>query len=163
MSISNVYLKLDGIKGESTSAQHPDEVVVESWTWGVEADPAPSGGAGGAAAGKPGFSDLTFSHRVDRASPELWKACATGKRIREAILSVNRGAAAAQDYIIIKLKDVIVTSAAMADASADALSPIETVSLAFGKLDYAYRPQNPNGSLGTAVSFKYDVPTNKVI
>jgi type VI secretion system secreted protein Hcp len=163
MSLSTVHLKLDGIKGESTSAQHPDEVVVDSWTWGVEADPTPVGGGAGAGAGKPGFSDLTFSHRVDRASPELWKACATGRHIREAILTVSRNGAPSQDYIIIKLKDVIVTSAAMADASADALAPIETVSLAFAKLDYAYRPQNSNGTLGTAVSFKYDVRANRVI
>ena len=78
MSTSDIHLKIDGIKGESTDARHRDEIVVDSWTWGV-ANAAPPAGGGGGGAGKPSFSDLSFTHRVDRASPLIRQtASATG-------------------------------------------------------------------------------------
>ncbi len=160
MAPTDIHLKLDGIKGESTSARHKDEIVVESWAWGA-ANPAPAATGGGGGAGRATFSDLTFTHRVDRASPELWKACATGRRVRAAVLSVARGGAGSQDYMTIKLADVIVTSVALADSAADAQPPVETVSLGFAKVEYAYRPQKTDGSLGAPVEFKFDLKKNR--
>jgi type VI secretion system secreted protein Hcp len=161
MSTSDIHLKLDGIKGESTDARHKDEIVVDSWTWGV-ANAAPPSGGGGGGAGKPSFSDLSFTHRVDRASPLLWKACAAGTTIREAVLSVARGTGSSPDYLQIKLRDVRVTAVALADAAADGQVPTETVSLAFAKVDYEYRAQRPNGALDAAVRFGYDLKRNRV-
>lgn len=161
MSASDIHLKLNGIKGESTSVPHKDEIDVESWTWGVAGVSASPGGGGGGA-GRARFTDLSFTHRVDRASPDLWKACATGRHVRDAVLSVARPGAGTQDYLVVKLRDVSVTSVAMSDAAADALVPLESVSLAFAKVEYSYRPQNPNGSLGAAVEFKFDLVANKV-
>lgn len=109
MPANDIHIKIDGISGESTVAAHRDEIVVESWNWGV-ANPAPisTGGAGGSA-GRATFSDFTFVHRVDRASPLLWKACATGQAIREATLTVSRAGAAAQDYLTVKFSELRVT------------------------------------------------------
>ena len=161
MSASDIHLKLNGIKGESTSVQHKDEIEVQNWAWGVTGgSPAPGGGGGGA--GRATFSDLHFTHRVDRASPELWKACATGRHIRDAVLSVVRPGAGTQDYLVVKLSDVSVTSVSLSDAAGDTLVPHESVGLAFAKVEYAYKPQNPNGSLGAAVEFKFNLVTNRV-
>jgi type VI secretion system secreted protein Hcp len=160
MALSEIHLKLDGIKGESTSVRHKDEIVVESWSWSV-ASPPSKAPAAGAAAGGATFSDLAFTHCVDRASPELWKACATGRRIRDATLSLTRTGAGAQDYLVIKLSDVIVTSAALADTAADAQPPMESVGLHFAKVEYGYRPQKADGSLSGAVEFNFDLEKNK--
>ncbi|GIL05107.1 type VI secretion system tube protein Hcp [Betaproteobacteria bacterium PRO7] len=160
MALTDIHLKLDGIKGESTSARHKDEIVVESWAWGV-ANATQAGTGGGGGAGRATFSDLTFTHRADRASPELWKACATGRHIRDAVLSVARGGAGAQDYLTIKLTDVIVTSVALADTAVDAQPPVGTVGLSFAKVEYGYRPQKADGSLGAPVEFKFDLKKNR--
>lgn len=160
MPSSDIHLKLDAIKGESTSQQHADEIDVESWSWGVTNAAAPATG-GGAGAGRAHFQDLTFTHRVDRASPALWKACATGKHVKDGTLSVAHGGPAQQDYLTIKLKDIVVTAVALADVANDAQVPLESVSLAFAKVEYAYRPQKPNGSLGPAEEFKFDLKANK--
>lgn len=159
---SGINLKLGDINGESTSAQHAGEISVESWAWGVaNADPAPGGG--GVGVGKARFTDISFTHRVDRASPSLWKACANGERIREAVLSVARPGVSAQDYVTLKLREVSVTSVAMTDASADTQIPLESVSLAFQKVEYSYKPQNPNGSLGASVEFGFDLAVGRVV
>lgn len=162
MPLNDIHIKIDGINGESTVASHRDEIVVESWNWGV-ANPTPAAGGGGAAAGKASFADFTFTHRVDRASPLLWKACATGQAIRTATLSVARSGAAAQDYLTVKFSEIRVTSVALADTALDAQPPIESVSFSYAKIYYQYRPQNPNGSLGAPVAFKFDLKQNKVL
>jgi len=159
MPASDVHLKLNGIKGESTSVQHKDEIEVQSWSWGVTGGSTGPGGGGGA--GRATFSGLHFTHNVDRASPELWKACATGRHIRDAVLSVARPSGGTQDYLTIKLTDVTVTSVTMSDGASDTFVPMESVGLAFAKVEYGYRPQNANGSLGTAVEFKFDLKTGK--
>ena len=160
MSASSIHLKLDGIDGESTSIQHKDEIEVDSWSWGLS-NPGAAAGGGGSGAGKPAFSDLTFTHYVDRASPQLCKLCATGKLIKLGTLFVARPGAGTQDYLTVKLRDVRVTSVTLADVESDAQPPVESVTLAFAKVEYAYRPQKPNGSLGPAVEFKFDLTTNK--
>ena len=162
MPTTDIHLKLDGISGESTAQHHPAEIDVLTWNWGVSNAASPAGGgSGGGGTGKAVFQNLTFTHRVDRASPELWKACATGKHIKDAVLSVAHGSASALDYIAITLSDVLVTSASLADSAADTLPPLESVTLSFAKLDYSYKPQQANGTLGTPVVFKFDLKTNK--
>ena len=153
--MSDIHLKIDGIRGESTDARHRDEIVVESWAWGVAAAVAAVGAAGGSGVGRPTFSDLTFSHRVDRASPLLWDACASGRRLREALLSVTRVGPAPQDYLSIRLRNVAVTAVALADTAGDGAAPLETVSLAFDEVRYGYRPQRASGQLDTAVEFEH--------
>jgi type VI secretion system secreted protein Hcp len=163
MSASSIHLKLDGIDGESTSDQHKDEIEVDGWNWGLSNVGAPVGGSGGASSVlKPVFSDLTFTHHVDRASPPLFMHCATGKPIKLATLYVARQGTGTQDYLTIKLRGVRVSSVTLADVESDAQPPVESVTLAFTKVEYAYKPQKPNGSLGPAVEFKFDVAANKV-
>jgi len=160
MPLNDIHIKIDGINGESTVNNHRDEVVVESWNWGVT-HPAPVAVGGGGAAGKASFADFSFTHRVDRASPLLWKACATGQSIRTVTLSVARSGAVAQDYLTIKFSEIRVTSVALADTALDTQPALESVSLSYAKVDYQYRPQNPNGSMGAPVVFKFDLKKNR--
>lgn len=159
--MSDIHIKVDGIKGESTQVSHRDEIEVESWSWAVT-NPVPAGGGSGGRSGKPQFADLVFTHRADRASPELWKACALGRSLASAVLTVSQsGGRAAQDYLTITLRDVRVTSVSLSDAADDSQRPAESVSLAYRKAEYHYRPQKADGSLGPAVKFGYDLKTNK--
>ena len=50
-----------------------------------------------------------------------------------------------QEYLIIKMNDVIITGVTLADSSVVAGS--ETVSMAFAKVDLEYKPQKADGSL----------------
>jgi len=158
-----IHLKLTGIKGESTSVRHRDEIVVENWNWGLAAGLPIGGSSGGAGTGKPSFAPLSFSHRVDIASPLLWKACATGQRIAEAVLNIARPLATAGDYLTLRMTDAVLTSVNLSDSAADTQPPLESVTLTFVTFEYSYRPQLANGSLGPAVSFKFDIRQNKVL
>ena len=158
-----IHLKLTGIKGESTSAQHRDEIALEGWNWGVSTSLPMGGTAGGAAAARPVFSPFSWTHRVDIASPLLWKACATGQHIAEAQLSIARPLTTAGDYLTLRMTDVLVTSVGLTDVSSDTQPPLESVAMSFTTFEYSYRPQLANGSFGPAVTFKYDIRQNRVL
>jgi type VI secretion system secreted protein Hcp len=158
---SSIFAKIGNIKGESTDARHKDEIVVLSWTWGVTQSGTMSFGGGGGS-GKASFQDLNFTHHIDKATPLLLKACATGQHIPDATITVRKAGKGQLEYLIIKLTDVVVTSVSMSDGSGDTFVPMESVGLAFAKVEYGYKPQNPNGSLGTAVEFKFDLATGRV-
>ena len=77
---ADIFAKIGDIKGESLDAKHKDEVEVLSWSWGVSQSSSITRGGGGA--GKASFHDLNFTHHVDKASPALLRACATGSTSR---------------------------------------------------------------------------------
>src|SRR5262245_52436782 len=105
----DMFLKLDGIKGESTDDKHKDEIQIESFSWGLAvARRAAAGGGGGA--GKASFQDFSFVARTNASSPLLALACATGEHLKEAILSARKAGGTQQDYLVIKLQDVLISS-----------------------------------------------------
>ena len=64
---SNIFAKLEAIKGESLDSKHKDEIDVLSFSWGLVNTALPAGGGG--TSGKPTFHDIAFVHNIDRASP----------------------------------------------------------------------------------------------
>jgi type VI secretion system secreted protein Hcp len=155
---SDIFAKIGDIKGETLDAKHKDEIEVLSWSWGVTNAGAMRGGSGGGE-GKADFRDLSFTHNIDKASPALMKACATGVHIKEATITHRKAGKGQHEFLIVKLNDVIVTSVTHGD-SAEGIDS-ESVSLAFAKVDLEYRPQQADGTLGAGVHFKYDIKANK--
>lgn len=156
---SDIFAKIGAIKGESNDSKHKDEVEVLSWSWGVTQSGANVQGGGGGQ-GKATFQDFSFSHHLDKASPLLMKACATGEHVKEATITVRKAGKGQQEFLVIKMSDVIVTGVAPSGAS-EAPATAEIVSLQFAKVDLEYRPQKADGSLDVGVHFKYDIKANK--
>jgi type VI secretion system secreted protein Hcp len=154
---SDIFAKLGDIKGESLDDKHKDEIEVLSYSWGVATTTTIGGGGGGA--GKATFHDLSFTHTIDKASPQLMQACATGTHLKEATITHRKAGKGQQEYLVIKMNDLIVTGVSLADASGGSGS--ENVTLAFAKVDLEYKPQKPDGSLDAGVHFKFDITANK--
>ena len=155
---ADIFAKIGDIKGESLDDKHKDEIEVLSFSWGVTNAQVVSGGGGGAA-GKATFQDLTIVHTLDKASPALLKACATGTHIKDAIITHRKAGKGQQEYLIVKLNDVIITGVSHGGAAGQPIS--ENVTLAFAKIDLQYKPQKPDGSLDAGVDFKFDIKSNK--
>ena len=119
--------------------------------------PAAGGGGG---TGKANFQDLSIVHHIDKASPLLLKACATGQHLKEATITHRKAGKGQQEFLIVKMNDVIITAVTHGGAAGQPAS--ETVSLAFAKVDFEYKPQKPDGSLDAGIHFKYDLKANKV-
>ena len=160
MAAVDYFIKFDGIKGESADAKHKDEIDVESWTWG-ETHPGGAPPGGGVGAGKVSMQDFHFVMRLNRASPGLMKACATGQHIKMATLSGRKAGKEQQDYLTFKFHDVLVSSVQTGGSESADVVPTDQVSFNFAKLEVDYKQQNPDGSLGSAVQFRYDLKANK--
>ena len=155
------FLKIDGIAGESTDANHKDEIDVQSWTWGV-AQSGSSGSGGGGGAGKASFQDFHFVSRISKASPALFLACASGSHIKSATLSGVRGAGKVKggaDFLKIKMTDLLITSQLLGD-SPDA-EPVEQISFNYSKFELTYTPQSSTGSPGAPMRAGWDLNANK--
>ena len=153
----DVFLKLGTIKGESKDSAHPGEIDILSWSWEI-AQTGTMGHGGGGGAGKANFSDLNIMHTLDKASPVLMASCANGEHIAEGTLVARKAGKGQQEYLILKMTDVLITSVSPSGSSEE---PTESVSLQFGKVDLEYKPQKPDGSLDAGLHFKYDITGNK--
>jgi type VI secretion system secreted protein Hcp len=154
---ADIFAKLGDIKGESLDDKHKDEIEVLSWSWGVTNGLTFAGT--GAGQGKATFHDLSFTHKIDKASPKLMQACATGVHLKEATITHRKAGKGQQEFLVIKMNDVIVT--AMGDSDSSGGQSVETVSLAFAKVNVEYKPQKPDGSLDAGIHFKYDLKAQK--
>jgi type VI secretion system secreted protein Hcp len=155
----DIFAKIGDIKGESLDDKHKDEVEVLSWSWGVSHSGSMAHGGGGGA-GKASFNDFNFTHRIDKASPVLLKACATGQHIKEATITARKSGKGQQEYLIIKMNDVIITGV-HPSGSGDEAATGENIALQFAKVDLEYRRQKADGTLEAGVHFKYDIKANK--
>ena len=156
---ATIFARLGTIKGESQDARHKDQIEVLSWSWGVSQSGAVAHGGGGGA-GKASFHDFSFTHHIDRATPALMRACATGEHLKDATITVRKAGKGQQEYLVITMTDVLVTSVSMS-VGAEGDASVEGVALAFAKVDLEYKPQKPDGSLDVGVHFSYDLKANK--
>ena len=156
---ADIFAKIGDIKGESLDSKHKDEVEVLSWSWGVSQSGSISHGGGGGE-GKASFNDFNFTHRIDRATPSLLTACATGNHIKEATITVRKAGKGQQEFLIIKMNDIIITSV-NPSGSGEGASTAESVALQFAKVALEYKPQKADGSLDAGLHFKYDIKANK--
>ena len=156
---SSIFAKIGNIKGESLDSKHKGEVELLSWSWGVAQSGTMAHGGGGGE-GKASFTDFNFAHHVDKASPVLMKACATGEHIKEATITVRKAGKGQQEFLIIKMNDIIITSVEPSGAGDGSLTA-ENVAMQCAKVDLEYKPQKADGSLDAGVHFKYDIKGNK--
>jgi len=159
MAVEDYFFKFDGIKGESTDAKHKDEIDVESWSWGETLQTGPAGGGGGGA-GKVAMQDFHFVMKLNKATPSLMRACATGQHIKLATLTGRKAGKDQQEYLTIKFTDVLVSSY-QTGGSEGGDAPIDAVSLNFAKIEVEYKPRKPDGTLGTPERFAFDLKANK--
>ena len=155
---SDIFAKIGDIKGESQDSKHKDEIEVLSISWGVSNAGSMAHGSGGGE-GKATFHDLSFTHNVDKGSPVLMQACATGTHLKEATITHRKAGKGQQEYLIVKMNDVIITSVTNGGSGGENVS--ENVSLAFAKVAIEYKPQKPDGSLDAGIFFKYDLKAQK--
>jgi type VI secretion system secreted protein Hcp len=153
---SDIFAKIGDIKGESLDDKHKDEIEILSWSWGVTSSGSQAGGGG---AGKTSFRDLAFAHNIDKATPLLLKGCATGQHLKEATITHRKSGKGQQEFLIVKMNDVIITGVTHGESNEG--GHVETVTLAFAKVDLEYRPQKADGSLDAGIHFKYDLKAQK--
>ncbi|HYV14791.1 MAG TPA: type VI secretion system tube protein Hcp [Conexibacter sp.] len=128
------FLEIQGIKGESTDHKHKGEIVVESFSLVGGGGTSAHGSGGGA--GKT-ISSFEITKKLDKASPLLFKAAATGQHYKEVTLSfAHRHHGAQQDYLQFKFFDVLISG--VQQGVGHSQSPQEAITFNFAKVNETF-------------------------
>lgn len=155
----DMFLKVEGIKGESQDSKHKEEIDVLAWSWGMSQSGTMHSGSGGGA-GKVSVQDISITKYIDRSSPTLMKMCCSGKHVATAKLTVRKaGGDNPVEYIQITLNKVLVSSISVGGSGGeDRLT--ENISLNFASFKLDYLPQKPDGTADAAVPVGWDIAQN---
>lgn len=155
----DIFLKLDGIKGESGDSKHKDEIHIEAFDLSGSQQGA-HGTGGGGGAGKVNIDDIKITKFVDKSSAALFLHMCTGKVIPNGLITVRKAGENPLEYLKIKLTDILVSSiqAGGSGGGGDLLS--EHVALNFAKIWVEYQVQKPDGSGEPGGEMGFDIKAN---
>ena len=159
----DVYLQIDGIKGESADDKHKDWIECKSVNWGViQPKSATSSTGGGHTAERCEHSEIAITKLADLASPVLLQTCSSGKTIPKAKIEFMRadGQGERVKYFEIELENVLIGSIQPGVSEGDFMH--ENVGLKFSKVKWKYTQQKIGGGAGGKTSGGWDLSSNKV-
>lgn len=159
----DVYLQLDGIKGESVDNEHTGWIECTSAHWGVsQPRSATSSTAGGHTAERCDVRSISITKLADLASPQLMQSCAAGRTLPKARLVFMRadGQGDRVKYYEVELKNVLIGSVNQSVHQGDILQ--DSVSLKFSAVRWMYTQQKIAGGLGGNTSGGWDLSTNRI-
>lgn len=129
---AKMFLKLDGIKGESQDDKHKGDIDIESFAFGSEA-PVVSARGTGAGAGKVTISTFQIVSKVNKATPKLEQDLATGKIIHGGEVDVvHRSAKGDAQVASYKVTDLALKSISIKGEKATVLGSFKAVNITLG-------------------------------
>ena len=153
----NMWIKMDGCKGEATDDKHKDEIDVDSYSWGMS-HPVDPGGTG-QSAGESTATQLVVSKTVDKATPNLMKFCMNAKSFPEVLLTCRKRGENPIEFMKITMKNAVVASVQDSASGDGAIE--ESVSFAFTAVKVEYTPQKEDGTPDASVNIEWDFAKNK--
>lgn len=161
---NDVYLQIDGIKGESTDHKHGGWIEVNHVQWGVHQPTSSTAStAGGLTAGRAELAELTFRKLADLSSLLLLQTCAAGKTIPKAKFEFFRADAQGErvKYFEISLEHLIIARVTPHSGESGIIE--ENVALAYGKIKWSYTQQKVSGGCAGNTAGGWDCTTNKIL
>jgi type VI secretion system secreted protein Hcp len=156
---AEIFLALDGIAGDSSDANHKNEIAIESFAFLAK---RPSTSTSRTATK---FSGLRLDKVYDVSSPKLFAAATSGRHIKSAVVTFSTSSdTSGTDVLTYKLSDVTVTSYEQGGANPDtkALGSLEEeVGLTAAKVQVTEKTFNAQGNPGPVVTASWQVPKAK--
>lgn len=157
----DMFLKVEGVKGESKDAGHKDWTDITSFSWGAS-QPGNMATGGGGGAGKVNFTDLRVEAAIDKATTVMLKHCASGKHLSKIEVSVCKAGGQQVEYTRIILEDVLVTNVNYTGADDSDLLKV-SYSFQAAKVSQKYWEQSASGGKGAESSSGWNIKENKEI
>ena len=159
---AQMFLKLDGITGDSTDDGHKNQIDVSSFAFAVGRGGDGTGSGGRGAAGRSHLQTMRIDKVYDSASPKLFRAAATGQHIRSAVLTFRRaGDDRDVEFLAYTLSDVQVTSYDQGGTDGDARdlgSLEEEVGLTAAKVHLTEQTVGSDGKKGPVLNADWTLP-----
>jgi type VI secretion system secreted protein Hcp len=151
------FIKFPGVEGESKRKGFEKQIEILSYSLGAS-NPSTIGTGGGGGAGKASISSFNFMKKTDITSPILFQTCCQGGHFDKVSVTLNKaGGKAAVDFLKYEFEQVFVDSIQWSGSSGGDDTPMESVSLSFGKVVITYVGQNPDGTKGATKVGQWDL------
>ncbi|RKO01579.1 type VI secretion system tube protein Hcp [Burkholderia mallei] len=171
-ALVDYFLQIDGVEGESTDQQYPGLIQIQSWQWAEENSGRWGFGSGGA--GKVEMKDFEFRMVSNKASPKLFLMCATGEHIQNAKLICRKSGKGQQEFLTISFASGLVSSfrtlgnmpisqLGHASGEVDGVLPTDQIRINFVQIEFEYREQRNDGTMGAVIKAGYDLKQNAPI
>jgi type VI secretion system secreted protein Hcp len=154
----DMFLELDGVKGESVDKAHKGKIDILAWQWSLSNSGTFHNGSGGGA-GKAQFTDITVTKYIDAASPNIMLFCANGKHFAKGKIIVRKAGENPLEYLTIEFEKALVTAYSTGGGGGEERL-IENVALNFAKVKVEYTTQSEKGGKGTPQAFAWDISAN---
>ena len=127
----DMFLKLDGVDGESVDVKYEKWIEVLSFSWGISDGSKLTNAPGKApSARRAQVSDLSITKYLDTSSPKLFEKCCEGEHIGGATLVMRKAGEKPLEFYKIKLEDVLISSVQNGGAGGGVATELVTFSFA---------------------------------
>lgn len=160
--MADIYLKIDGITGESTDSEHKDWVEILSFNHGMtQRASATAASAGGGTTARCEHQDFSVTKMIDKSSPKLYESCSSGKHLKDVTVEMFRAAGDKRvKYMEIKMEEVVISHVSPGGGQD---FPTEAVSFNYGAITWTYTQQKrADGSGAGNMKGGWSLVENKV-
>lgn len=153
----DIYMKVDGVEGESVRAGVEKWVDLESFSWGATQSGTAHHGTG-AGSGRANVQDIHVTKYMDKTTTTLLQNLCLGQHYKSIEFKVRKVTGGKPlDYLIIKLTDAMLSSYSTGSGKADDDRILEHLSFNFAKVEMTYKLQNKDGTPGGSTNMSYSV------
>jgi len=136
----NAFIWFEGQPGESTDSRHKGWFDVKQVSLNTENAGTTASASSGAGAGKVTHKEFTITKLVDKASPTLQKAAATGKHFPMVKLEMRKAGGDQHEYLTYTFHDVLISKVNMSGAGSE--GPQESITFVYGTMAVQYAKQD---------------------
>ncbi len=160
MAVVDMFLKIDGVDGESSDPEHKNEIQIEGFRLGLV---SPRDSYTNEHTGVRKWAPLSVRASIDTSTPLLYDKLIHNAKIPKAVLTCRKAGKEQVTYFKVTLSEVSVAKINSGDLEATGgdVIPHCDFDLAFGKIEIVGCPQTSKGSTSGQVMTQDDLRTNK--
>lgn len=156
----DMFMKIEGIDGESTDDAHDKWIELLSFSHGVSQPSSGASGSGGRTGGRAEFEDFSALKNLDNATPDLNIKCAKGEHIPKIEVECCLATGDKHTYMKYTMEDCIITEVRPSGVK-EGEKPEEQIGVAYGKIKWEYTPIDHTGAAGATTDRTWSLELNK--
>jgi type VI secretion system secreted protein Hcp len=151
-----MFLKIDGIVGESLDVAHKTEIEIQSWSWD-STNPVRWDLNQGGQSTKAHINAISVNKMCDQASVALYRYCVTGKHFKNARIICRKNDGEQKiEYLTVEMEDVMISKVCWSGQGESQTLP-ETIEISFAEFTLKYKTQRDSGDASGDMMFGFNI------
>lgn len=146
--MNSIFLRVEGIVGESKDTAHQKWLDVDTWSWGINR------GIGSENASRSHYLNLSVHCKVDKATPAMMLKASAGNKIKTVELSACKSGGEQFEYYRITLENVLIAQVLLRD---NGIVTNVDYELQADKVNFQYWEQTELGVKGAETRMAWDI------